>query len=261
MGDRPQLLGKEDIGRVRVLRLMRPNQHNALSQELAALLEAALLAADQDAKVGAIVLCAEGESFCTGGDLDEFAALSALDPGQLYTEGRVGIGLFALHETMQTPLLAAVHGHVLAGGMGLLLLAHIALSAPQTQFGLPEIELGFFPYTVLPLLARAIGARRALELALSGRRFDEQEALSLGLIHGVVDRGDLVASTISRAQEMAERDPLAVRTGLGAYQAVAARDMDQLFEHLLLLRNLALGAPALRQSVSAMKTHRQGSGR
>ncbi len=85
MGDRPQLLGKEDIGRVRVLRLMRPNQHNALSQELAALLEAALLAADQDAKVGAIVLCAEGESFCTGGDLDEFGALSALDPGQLYT--------------------------------------------------------------------------------------------------------------------------------------------------------------------------------
>ena len=83
----------------------------------------------------------------------------------------------------------------------------------------------------------------------------------MGLIHGVVDRGDLVAATISRAQQMAERDPLAVRTGLGAYQAVAARDMDQLFEHLLLLRNLALGAPALRQSVSGMKTHRQGSGR
>lgn len=221
--------------------------------------EAKVLGQEDIGRVG--VLCAEGQSFCADGDLEEFAALSALDLAQLYTEGRVGIGLFALQEQMQAPLLVAVHGHVLAGGMGLLLLSHIALAAPQTQFGLPEIEIGFFPYTVLPLLARAIGSRRALELALLGRRSDAEQALSWGLVHGVVEREDLYAATLRCAKELADRDPLTLRTGLGAYRAVADGDLGGLSGHLSLLRNLGFGAPALGQAVSRMQAQSEGGRR
>lgn len=246
------VLGQEDVGRVRVLRLMRPQQRNALSGELAQALESALRAADRDPSVGAIVLCAEGKSFCAGADLREFAALSGRDPVELYTEGRLGLGLFAMHEELQTPLVAAVHGHVLAGGVGLLLLSHVALAARDTQFGLPEIEIGLFPYTVLPLLARAVGPRRALELALTGRRFDAEEALRLGIVHAVVEGEDLYAGALESARLLAGRDPLAVRTGLAAYRAVTGGGGADRMEHLALLRNLAFGAPTLRAAAQRL---------
>ena len=255
------MLAQEDVGRVRILRLMRPRQRNALSGELAQALEAALRQADRDPGVGAILLVGEGKSFCAGGDLVEFGALSALDPSQLYADGRLGLGLFGMQEELGTPLVAAVHGHVLAGGMGLLLLSHVAVAAEGTEFGLPEIELGLFPYTVLPLLARAVGARRALELALSGRRFGTEEAVSLGIVHDVVAAADVYAAALERARALSERDPLAVRTGLEAYRALAGEDMRHLLEHVGLLRNLAFGAPALRLAVDRFLAERGGASR
>lgn len=256
-----RVLGEETVGRVRVLRLQRPRQRNALSGELAEALEAALRTADRDPDVGAILLVGEGKSFSAGGDLGEFRALSGLGPAQLYGEGRLGLGLFGMQDELGTPLVAAVHGHVLAGGIGLLLLSHLALAAADTEFGLPEIELGLFPYTVLPLLARAVGSRRALELALTGRRFSASEALGLGIVHEVVERQeDLYALALGRATALAERDPLAVRTGLEAYRLVASDGLREKLWHLGLLRNLAIGGPALRAAVDRFRSAHGGDG-
>jgi methylglutaconyl-CoA hydratase len=240
---------QETQGRVRLVFLNRPDKRNALSAELADAVEAALRAADRDPSVGAIVLAARGPAFCAGGDLAEFHQLSQRDPAALYDQGRAGVGLFGLPAVLGTPVVAAVHGHVLGGGMGLLLVAHLAVAGASTRFGLPEMERGLFPYTVFPLLVRAVGERRALALALSARSLGADEALAWGLVDDVVPEPQVLGHALALAQRLAAVSPIVVRTGLEAARA-SMGSMDTRMDHLVLLRNLALSSPDLRERAS-----------
>ena len=233
-------------GRVRFLYLNRADKRNALSAELADAVECALRAADRDSGVGAIVLAARGPAFCAGGDLAEFHQLSQLGPAALYDQGRVGVGLFGLPAVLGTPVVAAVHGHVLGGGIGLLLVAHLAVAAAGTRFGLPEMERGLFPYAVLPLLVRAVGERRALAMALSARPFGCDEALAWGLVDDVVPEDQVLGHAVALAQRLAVVSPVVVRTGLEAARAEMG-SLGTRMDHLVLLRNLALSSPDLRE--------------
>lgn len=237
---------QETQGRVRLVFLNRADKRNALSAELAGAVERALVAADGDPGIGAIVLAARGPAFCAGGDLAEFHQLSQLGPAALYDQGRAGVGLFGLPAVLGTPVVAAVHGHVLGGGLGLLLVAHLAVAAEGTRFGLPEMERGLFPYTVFPLLVRAVGERRALALALSARSLGADEALAWGLVDDVVPATQVLSHALALAQRLAAVSPLVVRTGLEAARA-GMGSLGTRMDHLVLLRNLALSSPDLRE--------------
>ncbi|BDG59821.1 enoyl-CoA hydratase/isomerase family protein [Caldinitratiruptor microaerophilus] len=242
------------------LSLDRPERRNALGSELMSALEDALRDAARDPAVRAILLTGEGESFCAGGDLDEFRTYGSLDPTALYERARGGTGLLRLAFELTTPLVVAAHGHALAGGMGLVAMAHVALAAEGTVFGLTEIQVGLFPYTILPLVVRAVGPRRALELALTGRRFQAQEALGMGLVHRVVPRDQLLGAAQEVALELAGRSPVAVQTGLEAWNALRTWDPGPALDHLSLLRNVAFGSPQLRAGIERFLGRRRGSG-
>ena len=245
------ILEVEARGRVRVLHLNRPEKRNALSGVLADAIEAALREGDRDPAVGAMVLAGRGPTFSAGADLAEFLELARLDPAGLYERGRTGLGLFGLQAELQTPVVAAARGHVLAGGVGLLLVAHLAVGADDLVLGLPEIRRGLFPYTVLPLLARAVGERRAMALALSGRTISADTALDWGLVDAVVPAEQVLDRAMEEAERLAAVDPVVIRSAMEAYRALGAGALQPRLAHLALLRNLALSAPGLAAAAEA----------
>ena len=148
------------------LTLNRPEKRNALDAALCRALVDALDAADADPAIGAILLTANGKVFCAGmdlaeieegGDTDEIDALHE----QLFTAGA----------RLSKPLIAGVHGAALGGGTGLVANCHVVVASHEASFGLTEIRLGLWPFLVYRAVEAALGARRTLELSLTGRIF------------------------------------------------------------------------------------------
>ena len=175
--------------------LARADRRNALDYAAVLELVDALREFEADDDIGAVLIYGEGPSFCAGGDLGEFQrglATSAYD----FQQGGAGwADLMLLIPQMRKPVVVAPHGHALAGGCGIVAAADVVIAAAGTVFGTSEIKIGLFPIIVYPTLVKAVGARAAREMALTGRRVPAEEACRLGLVHRVVpDDGHLDAA-------------------------------------------------------------------
>src|SRR5206468_4916726 len=115
------------------------------------------------------------------------------------------------------PVVASVQGLCLAGGVGIVLGCDVVLAAEVAAFGLPEVDLGIWPFMVSALLGRHVSPKRAMEMMLSARRVPAREALEMGLISRVVD--DLTAETDALVGALAAKPPVAVRLGKKAFFA------------------------------------------
>lgn len=197
-------------GRVVHIALNRPEKRNALNLELCRELAGALEAASADAGTGAVLLTGNGKSFCAGMDLDEIlnASTGAID--------EVHERLFAIGSRIEIPIVAAVHGAALAGGAGVVANCHIVVAAEDAKFGLTEIRIGLWPFVIFRAVAAAVGERRAVELALTGRVFGAEEAVRYGLVHHVALAGEREARAHAReiAIGLSHASPAAIRLGL-----------------------------------------------
>jgi len=190
-------------GRLLRLTLARAEKRNALNAELCqAIVEAC---ETNDPSVGAVLLDAEGKVFCAGMDLTE---VRTVDPAEWHER------LFTLGARMTKPLVVAVSGPALAGGLGLVANAHVAICAQGSSFGLTEVRIGLWPFVVYRSVVDAVGHRRALELSLTGRIFGPNEALQYGLIHEVVPAIELDDRATAMAQMLANWSPEGVARGL-----------------------------------------------
>ncbi|MGP8247611.1 MAG: enoyl-CoA hydratase/isomerase family protein [Bryobacteraceae bacterium] len=201
-----QSLIAERHGRILRLTLNRPHKRNALDAELCTSLADAVESAAADPKIGAILLAAAGPAFSAGMDLTE--AQSAPPDGLAGAHER----LFTLGSRISTPLVGLVTGAVLGGGVGLVANCHIVVASEAARFGLTEIGLGLWPFLIFRSVADAVGERHARELSLTGRIFDAQEALELGLVHKVVQKPEETAMHL--AGQLADSSPAAIRLGL-----------------------------------------------
>jgi enoyl-CoA hydratase/carnithine racemase len=195
-------------GRVLRLVLNRPERRNALNMELCGALGDALDQAETDASVGAILLSGNGKSFCAGMDLHEVLTPAAASVNEEHER------IFTAGLRMTKPLIAAVQGAALAGGTGLVANCHIVVAADDATFGLTEIRIGLWPFVIFRTVAAALGERRAIELALSGRNVGAAEARDFSLVHHVVDPAALMDRAREIAGEIAEASPTAIRAGL-----------------------------------------------
>ena len=167
-----------------------------------------------DARV--VLVTGAGEKvFCSGADLVQMA------PDATGLEVHEGRGL--LREVVLAmrdcplPVVASVQGLCLAGGVGLILGCDIVLASESAAFGLPEVDLGLWPFMVSALLGRHVSPKRAMEMMLSARRVPAREALEMGLISRVVD--DLATETAALVGALAAKPPVAVRLGKRAFFA------------------------------------------
>ena len=238
-------------GRVRVVYMNRPEKRNALSETMSAELIAALEEANRDPGVGAVVLTGKGEAFCAGGDLADFAAMTSKTAPVIYREGEESTGLFKMGFKMTKPLIAAVNGHAMGGGCGLAAMCHLALAADTAKFGTPEIRVGIFPFVIMPLLIRAVGPRRALEMALTGRSMDAGAAVKIGLVNRVVAREDLFGEALKLASGVAGRSPLVLRLGLSAFNTVMDMEVTKAMDFLNTLRVIDFMSEDLKEGAMA----------
>jgi enoyl-CoA hydratase len=221
----------ERDGRVGIVRLNRPKQLNALSDELMEELAVALRDLDADAGIRAIVLAGDERAFAAGADIGE---LSAATPVALYESRR--LERWEAIRGVRTPIVAAVSGFCLGGGCELAMLCDLVVASETARFGQPEINLGVMPGAGgTQRLTRAVGKALAMDMILTGRMLSAREALARGLVARVVAREAWLDEAKRVAREIAAKSPVAVR--------LAKEAIDQAFE-----TPLAAGVEAERRS-------------
>jgi enoyl-CoA hydratase/carnithine racemase len=191
-------------GRLLRLRLNRPEKRNALNLALCLQLTAAIESGDHDKGVGAILLTGAGSSFCAGMDLTEIERDLEKAHERLFTIGR----------RVTTPIVAAVQGAAVAGGTGLVANAHVVVASEGASFGLTEIRVGLWPFLIFRAMEEAVGERCAVELGVTGRFFEADEAVRIGLAHHIAPPEQLEARASEIAMALAESSSEAIRRGL-----------------------------------------------
>lgn len=237
-------------GRVRRVTMSRPEKRNALSIEMCEALLSAFDSAVTDPATGCILLDAEGKVFCSGMDLDE--ALEHGPKGELEIHER----LFTIGQRITKPIVAAVQGPALAGGIGLLCNAHVVVAAMGTNFGITELRIGMFPFVIFRSLAAAIGERAALELSLTARVFQTDEALRLGLIHQAAPEFELDDRASALAHTIAGHSLAVTTLGL-RYVNEARANPNEAAQLARALRTQVFQHPDYAEGVNAFKEKRR----
>jgi len=190
----------ETRGRVGVITLHRPQQLNALNDALMDQLGAALLAFDAEDHVGAIVLTGSTKAFAAGADIAAMADWSFMD---VYRGAFITRNWETIRQ-VRKPVLAAVAGFAMGGGCELALACDIIMAAESARFALPEIKLAMLPGAGgTQRLPRAIGKAKAMDMCLSARMLDAQEADRYGLVSRVVPDAELLDRTLALATQIA----------------------------------------------------------
>jgi enoyl-CoA hydratase len=216
---------------VAVVTVNRPDRLNALNADTVHELDAAFRALRDDAAVrGLIVTGSGGKAFVAGADIGE---LSQMGPLSGIAVSREGQDAFRLLERMPKPVIAAVNGFALGGGLELALACHLRIAATGARFGLPEVKLGIIPgYGGTVRLPRLVGRGRALELILTGEMIDAQEAHRIGLVNRVVEPAELMNEATRLLRTILANGPVAVALAIEAVDrgATATTDDALIFE-------------------------------
>lgn len=242
----------ESEGPVALLTIDRPKVHNALDFETSdALVDAWMRFRDDDELRVAILTGAGERSFCAGADLrgvgDFYKTLTSTQRLRR-SEQLPGLGGITKNLAIDKPIIAAVNGHCLAGGLEIALSCDLRIASENASFGLPEVTRGIIPGAGgTQRLPRLVGPERALDLIMTGRRIDAREAERIGLVTRVVAQNDLHEETLALANAIAANGPLAVQ----AAKAAVWRGLDVTLEEGLRLEQLL--AEPVRQSEDAQE--------
>ncbi len=202
--------------------LDRPRQLNAINEASLAELRQAFEMLDRDGDVRAIVLAGRGPVFCAGFDV---AWMSPLDAETVTREVSGVEAVYDAIESCAQPLVAAVQGPAMGGGLLLTLVADFCLASEGASFGAPEIKIGIFPnLRLVPRLERVVGFRAAKHIVLTGDPVDAATALEMGLVERVIPADALYSEAQALAETLASLPPHAVQLAKRAFSKSRARD-------------------------------------
>lgn len=195
--------------RIATITITRPDKLNALNDATIAELDTAIGEVISRADVGGAILTGTGaKAFVAGADIAELATQGSLD-GRL--RAMVGQRIFTRFETSPKPVIAAINGFALGGGLELALACHIRIASDNAKMGLPEVKLGIGPgYGGTQRLPRLIGKGRALQLMLTAEMTDAAEAYRIGLVNKVVPQAELIATAEAMMKQILANGPVAI---------------------------------------------------
>ena len=212
------LLVKSD-DHITTITINRPDKLNALNQKTIKELRLALIAANKDKAIKVIIITGSGEkAFVAGADIREFANYSVAEGTQLAANGQND--LFDFIEQLPTPVIAAVNGFALGGGLELAMACHFRIAAETAKMGLPEVSLGVIPgYGGTQRLPQLIGKGRAMELIMTAGMIDASKALNWGLVNHIVPQGQLLETCYSVAEKITKNSSVAIAAAIRAVNA------------------------------------------
>lgn len=233
--------------RVGLITLNRPKQLNALNRQLAEETLATLKAFDKDPKIGAVVIAGSTRAFAAGADIEEMAEKS-------FTEFYMDDFLSPWDElsSISKPIIAAVSGFALGGGCELALLCDFIIASDDAQFGQPEIKLGILPgIGGSQRLTRSIGKALAMDLVLTGRNLDANEAKEAGLVARVVPKQDLLQIALEAAHTIAGYNAPAVKMAKSAVNAAHETSLSEGLKYERLLFKAAFATEGQKEGMNA----------
>lgn len=209
----------ENKNAIRIITINRPSQLNALNKETITELNRALSESRNDSSVRAIIITGAGEkAFVAGADIKEFAHFSIEKGKRLSAEGHDL--LFNFVEQMNKPVIAAVNGFTLGGGLELAMSCQIRIASDNAKLGLPEVSLGVIPgYGGTQRLAQLAGKGKALEMISTASMISAEEAVQCGLVNRVVPQSELLSTCILLAEKIARNSPTAIAAAIRAVNA------------------------------------------
>ncbi len=214
-----QNLLAEKKGHIQYITINRPAQLNALNKETIAELHEALKTANEDLKTGVIILTGSGDkSFVAGADIKEFADFTIAQGGALALTGQQT--LFSFIEQLETPVIAAINGFALGGGLELAMASHIRVASSNARMGLPEVSLGVIPgYGGTQRLAQLVGKGKANEMVFTAGMIKADEALSWGLVNHVVAQEQLLEKAAEIAHKILANSSTAIAAAIRSINA------------------------------------------
>ena len=216
-------------GNVQWITINRPDQRNAINEEVLEQIASAILETNDDPTARAVVLTGAGDrAFCAGADLKAEGPASPVKPNMAATHNPL-TQLFRAFESCDLPILARVNGHALAGGMGLLCGCDLAIASEEAKFGVPEVKIGLFPMQILGYMLRLVPRRRLMEMCMTGDPFTAQEALEMGLLNYVVPAGELDEKVDWLLGRILMQSPTALRHGKNGVHAIQDMPLQQAF--------------------------------
>ena len=219
----------ERRGDVRWITINRPESRNAINEGVLERIRTAVLEANDDLGLRAVVLTGAGDrAFCAGADIKAEGSASPVKPDMAAPHNAL-TQVFRAFEACNLPMLARVNGHVLAGGMGLLCGCDLAVAADTAKFGVPEVKIGLFPMQILGYMLRLIPRRKLMEMCLTGDPFTAQEALAMGLVNHVVPADRLDEKVDWLLERILKQSPTALRHGKNGVHALQDMPLQQAF--------------------------------
>lgn len=204
---------------ITTITINRPSKLNALNRATIKELSLALLKSENDPGTRVIILTGSGEkAFIAGADISEFADFSVKEGSKLAAQGQEL--LFDYLASLSTPVIAAINGFALGGGLELAMAAHFRIASDNAKMGLPEVSLGVIPgYGGTQRLPQLVGKGRAMELIMTAGMIDAQRALEYGLVNHVTTQDELISLAENLAKKIINNSPLAVASAIRAINA------------------------------------------
>jgi len=204
---------------IAILTINRPKQLNALNSETIAELSSAFKSLEADNTVKAIIVTgSENKAFVAGADIKEFYQFDVAQGKELAAKGHQS--LFDLVQNLTTPVIGAVNGFALGGGLELAMSCHFRLASDNAKLGLPEVTLGVIPgYGGTQRLAQLVGKGRAMEMIMSAKMVSADEALTFGLVNYVTPQEELLAECKKIALKIVKNSSTAIASAIRAVNA------------------------------------------
>lgn len=208
------LIEKQDA--IATVTINRPTKLNALNKATIQELHDAFKSLNEDKSVKAIIVIGSGEkAFVAGADISEFADFSVEEGGKLAAEGQRL--LFDFVQNLSTPVIAAVNGFALGGGLELAMSCHFRVASDNAKMGLPEVTLGVIPgYGGTQRLAQLVGKGRAMEMIMTAGMIDAETAKNYGLVNHVVAQAELLDFTKGIATKITKNSSVAIAKAIQA---------------------------------------------
>ncbi len=216
----------ENQDSIRIITITRPDKLNALNRETIKDLGQAVSEAGSESSVKCIIITGEGEkAFVAGADISEFYQYNQEEAKNLSKVGHDT--LFDLVENTEVPVIAAINGFALGGGLELAMSCHIRVASSNARMGLPEVSLGVIPgYGGTQRLAQLVGKGRALEMIASATMIKADDAHRMGLVNHVVEQEELINKSIELAKGIIKNSKTAIAAAIRCVNASYDKDVN-----------------------------------
>jgi len=238
-----------------ILFLNNKEKKNALDFEMSKQLLDKCRELSEDDSVSAVVLTGKNGNFCAGWNIHEFIEGVDKPPVAHYEDIKVNADVFRFDYFLKKPVIAAVNGYALGGGFGLVAASHIVVANDSCKFGMPEMNLGIFPYCIYTSVKRAVGEKLAVKLALTREVFDVKYAFDIGLVHYIEENP--LEKACRLAESISSKSSSVIKLAMDAIYNSRRDDIQE--DYLALLRIINFTSKDLKEGASAFLEKRKPS--